>query len=81
MFVTLERVSESLRRCRTFFPFVYYVYLFWLLILINSGGLVAGEAEKFIRQGKFIACLVLLGLFKLCETSLLYCEVTLRVLS
>jgi hypothetical protein len=56
---------------------VYYVYLFWLLILINSGGLVAGEAEKFIRDGKFIPCLFLLGLFKLCETSLLYCEAAL----
>jgi hypothetical protein len=60
---------------------VYYVYLCWLIILINSGGLVAGEAEKCIHDGKFIPCLFLLGLFKLCETSLLYCEVTLRVLS
>jgi hypothetical protein len=60
---------------------VYYVYLCWLIILINSGGLVAVEAEKCIHDGKFITCLFLLGLFKLCETSLLYCEVTLRVLS
>lgn len=55
------------------------MYLFCLLIPINSGGLVAGEVEKFIIQGKFIVCLFLLGLFNICETSLLYCEVTLRV--
>lgn len=54
-----------------FFPFVYYVYLFWLLILINSGGLVAGEAEKFMREGKFIACLFLQGLLN-CVKHLCY---------
>jgi hypothetical protein len=81
MFVILEIVTKfetmSHQFFFFFFFFVYYVYLFWLLILINSGGLVAGEAEKFIRDGKFIPCLFLLGLFKLCETSLLYCEAAL----